>query len=230
MPTVGADFPGAACPPGSLVSFVADGRRHRVRVAELQRHRALVAGSSVHRLRVPYDRLQVIERAGREHTLAEIEALAAELLRLHKSFSGLAPDWTFGFDLSPVRAGVCRYRERRIDLSVSYCLRASLDEIADTVLHEIAHAIVGKAHNHDAVWRTKAQEIGCSGERTHDVRHTEARWLGECACGVRWQRQRLARRLRRGARCPDCRSEIAWRRNDDFGHASPTVVRSGVVR
>ena len=228
MARVDADFPGAACPPGSLVGFSVDGRRREGQVAELHRRHALIAVADG--LRVPYERLRVIERAGRDHTLGEVEAIGDELLGLHKRFSGLRADWTFGFDLSPVRAGVCRYGERRIDLSVSYCLQAALDDVADTILHEIAHAIVGKAHNHDAVWCAKAREIGCTGERTHSVEHTEARWLGECACGVRWRRQRLHRRLRRGAVCPACGSEIAWRSNVETGQSDRTVVRSEVVR
>ena len=214
MAEVDADFPGAACPPGSRVSFVRDGRCVNGVVAQLQRRGALVVpAAETSRLRVGYHGLRVVERAGREHTLGEVEALAAELLELHKSHSGLDRAWVFAFDLAPSRAGACRYLERRITLSVSYCLRASMAEIADTVLHEIAHALVGKAHNHDAVWRAKAREIGCSGERTHDLQHTRARWLGECGCGVRWHRQRLHRRLRRGAVCPACRGEIAWREN-----------------
>lgn len=33
----------------------------------------------------------------------------------------------------------------------------------DTVAHEVAHALVGPAHGHDAVWRRKAVELGGSG-------------------------------------------------------------------
>ena len=91
--------------------------------------------------------------------------------------------------------GVCRYREKRIDLSVSYCLAASRAEIEDTVLHEIAHAIVGPKHNHDAVWKAKAREIGCQGERCHRVQHSVPRWVGECGCGQQWFRQTLQRRM-----------------------------------
>lgn len=212
MSAIGPDFAGAQCPPASLVSFLVAGRRVTGTVAELRRRHAVVVDADGRRRRVDYARLRVVERAGREHTLGEVETLAGGLVELHKSFSGLHRAWTNGFDLAPTRAGVCRYSERRIDLSVSYCLRVELAEVADTVLHEIAHALVGKAHNHDAVWRAKALEIGCSGERTHDVEHTRARWLGACGCGVRWQRQRLHRRLH-GAICPACKAEIAWRPN-----------------
>jgi predicted SprT family Zn-dependent metalloprotease len=37
--------------------------------------------------------------------------------------------------------------------------------IENTVLHEIAHAIVGAVHHHDNVWRDCAQRIGCDGNR-----------------------------------------------------------------
>ena len=39
------------------------------------------------------------------------------------------------------------------------------NKIQDTVLHEIAHAIVGNNHYHDRVWRDCAQRIGCTGSR-----------------------------------------------------------------
>ena len=76
-----------------------------------------------------------------------------------------------------MRGGVCRHEERRIDLSVSFCQRATRAEIEDTLLHEIAHAIVGYEHRHDDVWKAKAREIGCTAERCHQVTHTVARWV-----------------------------------------------------
>ena len=39
------------------------------------------------------------------------------------------------------------------------------DKIKDTVLHEIAHAIVGNEHRHDRVWKDCAQRIGSTGNR-----------------------------------------------------------------
>ena len=215
---VTADFPGNACPVGSRVRFTA--RRHPLSgvVAELRHARAVVAASDGSRWKVPYALLTVVERVPeRECTLAEVEALAHELMARHVARSGLDADWSFGFDLATSRGGVCRAAEKRIGLSVSYCHRAARAEIVDTLLHEIAHAIVGVRHQHDAVWRAKAREIGCSAERCHAVDHTPARWVGACGCGKRWLRQRLSRNLRLGARCGSCNGEISWRRNNDLG-------------
>lgn len=36
------------------------------------------------------------------------------------------------------------------------------EDIKDTVLHEIAHAIVGGKHHHDCVWKACCNKIGCS--------------------------------------------------------------------
>lgn len=209
-----ADFPGAAYPVGSRVRFMRSGGTITGAVATLKRRQALVH-TNQGRWNVPYSLLELVERSAvGECSLAETEALANELIKHHKANSGLGKNWRFGFDLAPSRAGACKYDERRIDLSVSFCLRASRAVLIDTILHEVAHAIVGKAHNHDAVWTAKALEIGCTGERTHTVRHTSARWTGECSCGQRWFRQRLSRKVANGARCPKCQAEIRWRRHD----------------
>ncbi len=211
-----ADFPGAAVPPGSRVRFTARGASITGVVAELQAARAVVLAGDAGRWQVPYRLLEVVERVPeRECTLADVEMLARRLLARHQAQSGLGTLWTFGFDLSTSRAGVCRYRDQRIDLSVSYCLRATRADIENTLLHEIAHAIVGIEHGHDAVWKAKAHEIGCTAERCHGVTHTVARWVGECGCRRQWFRQRLSRRLRTGAICKACGRRIEWRWNTD---------------
>ena len=186
-------------------------------VARLRLRCVEVADAQGDRWEVPYAGIEVVQRAPSHCTLAQVEALAQKLLKQCARRSGLAPGWTFGFDLSPSRAGVCRYDERRIDLSVSFCLRASRAQVEDTLLHEIAHAIVGRKHGHDAVWQAKARELGCSAERCHDVAHSAANWVGECGCGKQWLRQRLQRNMARGRVCAACRGEIRWRRHRPEG-------------
>ena len=211
-----ADFAGATAPPGSRVRFTSRGQSITGVVAELQASRAVVLAGDEGRWQVPYRLLEVVERVPeRECTLTDVETLARRLFARHQAQSGLGTQWTFGFDLSTVRAGVCRYRDQRINLSVSYCLRATRADIENTLLHEIAHAIVGVEHGHNAVWRAKAREIGCTAERCHGVTHTVARWVGECGCRRQWFRQRLSRRLRYGAICKACGRAIEWRWNTD---------------
>ena len=46
---------------------------------------------------------------------------------------------------------------QQVELSVSFVRRATWSDIRDTLLHEIAHAIAGPGHGHDAVWQTAAR-------------------------------------------------------------------------
>ena len=61
---------------------------------------------------------------------------------------------------------------QQVELSVSFVLRATWSDIRDTLLHEIAHAIVGPGHGHDALWQTAARRIGCTAKRCSTVPHS----------------------------------------------------------
>lgn len=77
----------------------------------------------------------------------------------------LTMDWTFAFDSSVTRLGLCSHRRKTISLSL-HCTAVNTEEIVvNTILHEIAHALVGSGHGHNQTWKEKAQEIGCNGHR-----------------------------------------------------------------
>ena len=219
-----ADFPGAAYPSGARVNFDdRSGAPVSGVVAALRLRYAEVAADDGQRWQVPYPALRCAgATAAPECTLPQIAALAGDLMAQHRGRGGLSAAWQFGFDLAPARAGVCNYTAKRIRLSVTYCLRATRAEIADTVLHEIAHAIVGPRHHHDAVWKAKAQEIGCQGDRCHRVPHTAAPWVGRCGCGQEWFRHKLQRKMRRNRVCAKCRGAITWQPNANA--ALPAVL------
>src|SRR5687767_14955649 len=81
--------------------------------------------------------------------LYEAAHLAKQLMRQH----GLdALGWTFGFDHARRRFGRCDYTDKRITLSRALTFLNSVDEVRDTVLHEIAHALTPGA-GHGARWR-----------------------------------------------------------------------------
>ena len=54
------------------------------------------------------------------------------------------------------------------------------ENVKNTLLHEIAHALAGHEHNHDEVWKATARSIGCDG----------------CRCG-HWQQTTLTPRWAR---------------------------------
>jgi len=101
-----------------------------------------------------------------EKSLEEIKSEAIRLMKTH----GLG-DWTFQFDARPVRRfGRCSYGLETISLSIKPIEAGrSWKNTRNTLLHEIAHALVGRGHGHDMVWRAKAIEIGCDGKTHSDA-------------------------------------------------------------
>ena len=107
---------------------------------------------------VPYD---LLRRAGGESTrngaarLNEVTGMARRLMEEH----GLE-DWTLAFVEARRRLGDCRYRDRVIRISRAHALEGSEEQIRDTVLHEIAHAIAGPEAGHGPLWKATARRIG----------------------------------------------------------------------
>ena len=125
-------------------------------------------------------------------------AVGRRLLREH----GL-DDWTIVADRAKTRAGVCRFGRRQIGLSAPITALHTEEEVLDTILHEIAHALVGPQHGHDAVWRAKARQIGCSGERcvSSEAPRVPGDWIGRCPLGHEKSRHRAPTRL---MSCGEC--------------------------
>ena len=216
-------FLGERFPVGSTVTFhTAHSPRTAGTVTELREHYAAVAAGDAGRWRVPYDALTLVAPGPRGGaTLAEIEDHAHRLLQTHELQSGLSPGWRFGFETTANRAGVCRHRDKTIGMTVSYALRAPWHEIVDTLLHEIAHAIVGPKHKHNRVWKAKAREIGCTAERCTSLQHSVGGWLGRCStCSSTWTRHRLTAKMRTRSLCPRCKTPVTWRRNSHGTTAS----------
>lgn len=119
------------------------------------------------------------------------------LLYKHK----LAPEWTFVLSNTIRRFGSCSYSSKKIRVSAKLAEINSDQEVVNTILHEIAHALVGPRHGHNEVWRREAIALGCNGRRTHSARMPN--WIASCmSCPRTWELQRLPKRVK--YRCPDC--------------------------
>lgn len=138
---------------------------------------------------------------------SDAAALARTLMNEH----GLT-NWTFQYDRSKRRFGVCRHSSRTIGLSAVLVELNDEERVRNTILHEIAHAVVGASHGHDRVWRAKAIEIGCDGKRCYDadaVKEPPAPWRGTCpGCGQEVQRHRLTEKAKGGACARCCRGKF----------------------
>jgi predicted SprT family Zn-dependent metalloprotease len=95
-----------------------------------------------------------------------------------------AKGWLFRFDRAARRGGLCDYDLRLITISGELTQRNEEAFFRDTILHEMAHALVGPGHAHDAVWKRKAREIGGTDKVCHDA-VIVPRYVGTCPrCGA----------------------------------------------
>ncbi len=157
--------------------------------------------------------------------LIEAKNLALNLMREHKL---LNMGWTFEFDNARRRFGVCRYRTKKIGLSKHLVSLNDEARVKNTILHEIAHALVGPGHGHNNVWRRKAIEIGCDGQRCYStkvVETPESRYIAECkGCGKVHKRHKMTRSLKFGSSsCGTCSNgrynpifKLEWILNPNF--------------
>ncbi len=125
----------------------------------------------------------------------ELEA-ARSLARSHMDRHGLQ-QWHFRFNARKRTCGLCHHAIRLIELSGYFTQMNSEAEILDTILHEIAHALVGVRHGHNAVWKRKALELGCKPKSCADasVEMPKGRWQADCTgCGHLYARHRQPRR------------------------------------
>lgn len=105
--------------------------------------------------------------------------------------------WSFRWNRAKTICGQCNYGNRTIVLSESYARLNDEAEVLDTILHEIAHALVGPGNGHDLVWKLKAQEIGARPLRCAvSEKQEEGRFIGKCeGCGVEINRYRKPKRM-----------------------------------
>lgn len=141
-------------------------------------------------------------------TLPEIKSLALELMKEHGL---IQKGWTLRFDNAKRRAGLCRESKLKgnyISLSKVVLPLQTDDAVKDTILHEIAHALVGNKHGHNWVWQRKAKEIGCDGQRCYNS-----------SAFVEGGKEALIAQAKYTMTCPECGYIIAAHRKPKINKA-----------
>jgi predicted SprT family Zn-dependent metalloprotease len=146
--------------------------------------------------------------AGTNVFVTKLIAVRAEAIMLMEEFDLPEDGWHFQFSNHKTYLGMCYHQKKVIALSQHFILKSPDEVITDTLLHEIAHALVGPGHGHDGVWRHKAISIGCDGNRTCDegVSTAKPNYRIQCPneyCGWSADRFRMKRR-NFGSTCPKC--------------------------
>ncbi len=134
-----------------------------------------------------------------------IKKLAIKLFKNNK-----IQNWKFEFDNARRRAGLCNYRKKTISLSKYYVEYAELEHIKDTILHEIAHALIGPRNGHNYLWKKTAISIGCSGARCHQLNFIKSRWIIYCKNGCFYEERH---RKKSGMICKKCKTPVNYKKN-----------------
>ena len=146
-------------------------------------------------------------------SIVEVQHLARQTLDEFKLF-----DWKFRLDHGRQRCGICNYARKEISISKHFIQRNSYAEVRNTLLHEIAHALVGPGHAHNAKWRAQAQAIGARPEATSSTANMpEPAWALQCSLckKIVARRHRRALKLNR-VRCGYCNTDqakLSWIKN-----------------
>lgn len=129
------------------------------------------------------------------------------------------PGWNFGWDNAKTRYGQTRYDDRVITLSRSLTRLCPREDVEDTVLHEVAHALAGPKAGHGPVWRAHARRIGARPNRCArpGAPRIAGQYRGTClACGGFVTRHRLTQRTRDHAGCSKCIDRNGGRWDDKY--------------
>ena len=86
--------------------------------------------------------------------LVDAQTMALDLIQQH------CPEYTFRFNNRKSSFGICSFTHRRIELSRIHTSIESEEQVRNTILHEIAHALAGHENGHNRIWKSIARSIG----------------------------------------------------------------------
>jgi hypothetical protein len=165
--------------------------------------------------------------------LRNAEKLATDLMAQH----GLT-GWSFSWLSSKKRFGQCSYGPKLVSLSRDLVALNTVERVTNTILHEIAHALLPSHVGHRPEWVRMARSIGCDGKRCYDVSETVTPRMpvtGTCpTCKRTVGKTRIPRRqlacsicCKAGRRGFDARHAFTWEHTTSktvFGTVKPFVT------
>jgi predicted SprT family Zn-dependent metalloprotease len=155
--------------------------------------------------------------------MVAVHAEAAGLLRQH----GLAElGWKFRINSRKRAVGLCSYTSKTIHVSQHYIQLTPPEEITDTILHEIAHALSytrygSKGRGHGFLWKQVCREIGADPTRVTEkaVSTATPNYTIICRkCGVEVTRHRMKidpNNVKHGSGSTGCGGKMDVYRNID---------------
>ena len=137
---------------------------------------------------------------------SKLIAVAADLFKLH----GLdVRGWRLEFRRFGHQLGRCCSGRRIIAINDFYADNDHEPHVLDTLLHEIAHALVGPVAGHGPTWQAMARKLGCNPKARSKtgVRIRPGNWQASCpTCAHTFHKYRRPKFVV-GYYCPRCGKE-----------------------
>lgn len=138
--------------------------------------------------------------------LRKAEQLINSLMHEHC----LSRRWTFHWQNKKQALGTCSYNRKEIRLSKWYVELNDVDDVRDTILHELAHALAYERYGsrgigHGVLWKKVCREIGAvpkSCSKSNLNRPQDHHKYVDSCCGMTFKKHRL--RKNRKYSCPKC--------------------------
>ena len=139
------------------------------------------------------------------HNVGELMAYTRKMIKEHNLHG-----WDVQICNSTTCMGLCKYDIHRIVLS-RFCLKMENREIIDTVLHEIAHAMLPAGEGHSKEWVRVAKSIGCTARVEVPRAKIKFKHIVVCSeedCTYKVGRHRLDKRFLTNYVCPECNGAL----------------------
>ena len=127
-------------------------------------------------------------------------------------------DFEFRFDNAKKRAGSCQVGrgEKFITLSRHFVRmnEDNMEQIKDTILHEIAHAKAGPGNGHNELWKMWCRLVGANPTRCYDSKEVampKGKVVAYCPCHAEHRRHRMPRSYH-VYHCNTCNALLTWKR------------------
>lgn len=121
--------------------------------------------------------------------IAEAKWHAELLIEAH-----LGTEWKLGWSHARRIFGQCHYAVKTIFLSKPLVELNPEDQVLDTILHEIAHALTpGDGHGNE--WRAMCRKLGATPKTKGKGAAPVKRWAATCTCGRVYRRDRLPNKV-----------------------------------
>lgn len=93
-------------------------------------------------------------------------------------------DWSIRIGSARNIAGQCNFSRKQITISLFLANAMSTENVTDTILHEIAHALAGHEAGHGDAWKQTCVRIGANPTRTYNESDVDSskrfKFIGFC--------------------------------------------------